>query len=78
MERTSFAPSEVTVRAGETLTLVNDDIFSHTFTIDDAAIDVALAPDESASTTAPTKAGRYDIRCRLHKPMRGVLVVGWQ
>lgn len=41
-ERTSFDPSEVVVSPGEELSIVNDDEFSHTFTIDDAGIDVEL------------------------------------
>ncbi len=74
-ERTSFDPSEVAANPGEELFIVNDDEFSHTFTIDDAGIDVELRSGESATTAAPVEPGRYEVRCRIHRPMRGTLVV---
>ena len=74
-ERTSFEPSEVVARPGGELSIVNDDEFSHTFTIDDAGIDVELRSGESATTAAPAEPGRYEVRCRIHRPMRGALVV---
>ena len=72
----AFDPTELTVAAGETITLRNEDDVEHSFTIDDPEVDVEAEGGEEASVTAPDEAGTYDFHCRYHPDqMTGTLTV---
>jgi plastocyanin len=72
----AFDPTELTVGAGETITLRNDDDVEHSFTIDDPAIDAEAEGGEEATVDAPDEPGTYDFHCRYHPDqMTGVLTV---
>jgi plastocyanin len=63
-----------TVRAGEPITVRNDDHADHTLTADDGSFSVFVAGDDSA-TLVVTAPGTYPFYCRVHPDMRGVLQV---
>lgn len=64
------------LRAGETITIRNDDQMGHTVTSDDGVFDVSVGPGETATLTLPDKAGDYPFHCSLHPRMTGTLTVG--
>jgi plastocyanin len=72
----AFDPSELSVAAGETITLRNEDDVEHSFTIDDPEIDAEAEGGEEATVEAPDEPGTYDFHCRYHpEQMTGTLTV---
>ena len=72
----AFDPSELSVAAGETITLRNEDDVEHSFTIDDPEIDAEAEGGEEATAEAPDEPGIYDFHCRYHPDqMTGTLTV---
>ena len=75
----SFAPETLRAAPGDELTVAisNEGAVAHTFTIDDADVDVEIAPGESAeaSVTVPDS-GTTTFYCRFHRAqgMDGELV----
>jgi plastocyanin len=70
-----FAPHEVTVVTGTTVTWRNSDRTTHTATQDDDAFDSGfIRPGETFSTTF-SKSGSYAYHCSIHKTMRGIVSV---
>ncbi|MGR4880406.1 cupredoxin domain-containing protein [Streptomyces sp. LARHCF249] len=73
----NFVPAEVKVRAGATVTVVNDDSAPHTLTATEGdAFDTGtIEGGESGTFTAPSKPGSYPFLCSLHPQMKGTLIV---
>jgi plastocyanin len=72
----AFDPTELSVAAGETITLRNEDDVEHSFTIDDPDIDAEAEGGEEATVDAPDQPGTYDFHCRYHPDqMTGTLTV---
>ncbi len=73
----AFDPTELSVGAGETITLRNEDDVEHSFTIDDPEVDAEAEGGEEATVEAPDEPGTYDFHCRYHPDqMTGTLTVG--
>lgn len=70
-----FTFSPLTVKAGETVTVVNSDSVEHTVTAADAGLDVKVPAGGSATFTAPTTPGDYALTCDFHPSMKGTLTV---
>lgn len=73
----SFAPNPLTIPVGTTVTVVNHDSVTHTWTASSpaGAFDSGpIAPDGSYSFTFHT-AGTYDYMCTIHPYMTGELTV---
>jgi plastocyanin len=73
-----FSPSQITVKAGETITVDDSNpTTSHTFTVDGTNIDVTNDGGESQDVTIDLQPGTYDFFCRFHESlgMTGTLVV---
>jgi plastocyanin len=70
----NLAFSDLTVKAGDEITIVNDDSFTHTVTADDGSFDVEVGGGETATLTIPA-AGSFAIHCRFHSSMHGTIVV---
>ena len=77
-----YAPAEVTVKAGETITWKNDDTAIHTATsgensTPDGKFDTSLvSPGQSSKPTAmPNEPGQYPYFCTLHPWMTGTVTV---
>jgi plastocyanin len=72
----AFTPTTATAAAGEVyFEVTNEDDTKHTFTIDDADVDIALDPGEDGSAEADLEAGEYEWRCTIHSSMTGTLTV---
>jgi plastocyanin len=72
----SYDPTELTVGAGDTITLHNEDDVEHSFTIDDADVDGEAEGGEDADIVMPDEPGTYDFYCRYHPDqMQGTLTV---
>jgi plastocyanin len=70
-----FAFSPLTVKAGETVTVVNSDSVDHTVTLATANLDVNVPGGGSATFTAPATPGDYALTCDFHPSMKGTLTV---
>ena len=70
-----FAFSDLTVKPGQTVTVVNDDTAEHTVNVHGTGIDVTVPGSSDASFKAPRKSGDYSITCDFHPDMNGTLSV---
>lgn len=71
----TFGPAAITVRAGDTVTWINEDDIPHTVVADDHSFkSKVLDTDERFSFTF-TKPGQYAYFCSLHPHMTGKVVV---
>jgi plastocyanin len=62
----------LSVRPGTTITVINKDSDGHDVVADDGSFKTrTLAQGQSATFTAPTKAGTYTFSCSLHSEMTG-------
>ena len=72
----NFAFTVVSVKAGSTVTVKNDDGTTHTVTADDKSFDAGEIPGGATKTfTAPDKPGDYKFHCHIHPSMTGTLTV---
>lgn len=70
-----FAPSAITVSAGDSVVWINDDAFVHTSTADSGAwSSPELAKGGRYALAAPSP-GRYTYHCAAHPGMTAVLEV---
>jgi plastocyanin len=74
MENLVISPAEVPAKVGDTLELINKDIFAHTATARNGDFDVAMPPKKTV-TFVLKKAGTIDYYCRFHPNMKAVLSV---
>ncbi|MEO7039645.1 MAG: cupredoxin domain-containing protein [Candidatus Elarobacter sp.] len=71
----AFVPAMLTVRAGTSVTFVNDDDDAHTATADDESWDSEGLNQAQRWTHAFTKAGKVTYHCTVHPMMHGTIVV---
>ena len=72
----AFDPSSLDVEAGATITVVNDDSTTHTFTADDGSFDEELGQGASAEVTVDGESGdQIPYHCRIHSSMTGTLTI---
>jgi plastocyanin len=74
----AFDPGTLTVPPGATVTVHNEDTTTHTLTdkADQALFSTGdVAPGQTKTFKAPTKAGSYPYICLIHQFMAGTLVV---
>ncbi|SEM18349.1 cupredoxin domain-containing protein [Streptacidiphilus jiangxiensis] len=73
----AFSPANLTVHAGESITVVNHDSTTHTLTArPGSAFDTGpVNPGQSATFTAPATPGTYPYVCTIHASMHGTLTV---
>ncbi len=62
----NFHYDDVTVAAGDSIVVRNEDPFFHTFTIDELGIDVELLPGSAVVVDLPDAAGTYTYYCIPH------------
>src|SRR5690349_8966761 len=63
------------LKAGETVTITNEDSTAHTFSDEAGAFSVAADPDKPGELTLPA-AGTYTVVCKIHQGMQGTMTVG--
>ncbi len=72
----AFDPTSAEVAAGEVhFVVTNEDQAPHTFTIDDAGVDIQLDPGSSGEADADLESGDHEFRCTIHPAMTGTLTV---
>ena|SRR5665213_1933288 len=71
----AFMSPTITVKAGTTVSVHNEDSTTHTLTATNGAFTTGgIAPGSTKTFTAP-KAGRYSYDCQIHQYMTGTLIV---
>ena len=74
MEDLVISPAEASAKIGDTIELINKDVFAHTATARNGEWDVTL-PSNKTLTSVLKKAGTIDYYCRFHPNMKATLVV---
>jgi plastocyanin len=74
MENLVIAPAEATAKVGDTIELINKDIFAHTATARNGDFDVTMPPKKTV-TFVLKKAGTIEYYCRFHPNMKATLNV---
>lgn len=75
IEKNTFAPLSLSIKAGETVTWVNKETYGHDVVSDDQTFkSVKLATGDKYSYTF-TKAGTYTYFCSIHPFMKATIVV---
>lgn len=73
VEKMAFSPAEITVKAGDTVQWVNNDILAHTATVKGGW--QVMIPAKKKASTELMEAGPIDYYCRFHPNMKGRVVV---
>jgi plastocyanin len=74
MDNLVISPAEATAKVGDTVELINKDIFAHTATARNGDFDVTMPPKKTV-TYVLKKAGKVEYYCRFHPNMKAVLNV---
>jgi plastocyanin len=74
MENLVISPTEATAKVGDTLELVNKDVFAHTATAKNGDFDVTMPPKQTV-TYVLKKAGDVDYYCRFHPNMKATIKI---
>ena len=74
MENLVISPAETSAKVGDTIELINKDVFAHTATAGNGDFDVTMPPNKTM-TLVLKKAGTVDYYCRFHPNMKATLVV---
>lgn len=69
-----FRPAEVTIKAGESLTVTNDDEFIHQIYVDGLFDSEEKLPGQNIVESFP-RAGTFEVRCHIHPKMKLVVHV---
>src|SRR3954452_20131234 len=72
MENLVVAPAEASAKVGDTVELINKDVFAHTATARNGDFDVAMPPKKTV-TFVLKKAGAIEYYCRFHPNMKALL-----
>lgn len=67
----TFAPKPLTVKAGSTIMILNDDNTTHTFTADNGAFDTGDVGGGERGRVTIDRAGTYPYHCAIHPFMTG-------
>ena len=65
IDQFQYNPAELAVKAGQAVTITNNDDVPHTVTAKDGAFDVTVPAKGNASVTVP-KAGSFPYTCTFH------------
>ncbi len=70
-KKRKYAPGEISIKAGETIKIINDDIFLHHayFDSDDLEFDSGSMEECNSANIIFTKAGFYQVKCAIHPKM---------
>lgn len=75
MRMLAFAPREIRIRAGESVSWVNRDPLEHTVTADDGSWTSPLLGEGGRYRRTFSSPGRYTFHCTPHPQMTGVVIV---
>ncbi len=70
-KKRTYAPGKVTIQAGQSLKIINDDIFLHHAFVDSDEMDFdSGSMEEGESRTVQfNKTGTYQVKCAIHPKM---------
>ncbi len=71
----AFAPPDVTVTVGDTVTWTNSDATAHTATADDGSFDTGTIGANGTGTATFSTAGSFPYHCKIHSSMTGTITV---
>lgn len=71
----AFAPAEISVPAGTTVTWSNEDSAPHTVTFDDGSADSGRLTQGATFELAFDSAGTFAYSCAIHPSMKGTVTV---
>jgi len=71
----AFNPANITIKAGDSITWINEDGMRHTATELNGAFDTGLLSKGQSATLTFGGAGKFDYRCTPHNGMRGSITV---
>jgi plastocyanin len=71
----SFSPKVLEVKAGDEVTITNDDSTEHTFTLDDGSFDSGHIKAGSSTKHTFAEAGTFSYHCEIHPSMKGTIEV---
>jgi len=74
MENLVISPAEASAKVGDTIELINKDIFAHTATARNGDFDVTMPPKKTV-TMVLKKAGTVEYYCRFHPNMKATLTI---
>lgn len=72
MENLEISPAEASAKVGDTVKLINKDVFAHTATAKNGDFDMMMPPKKTV-TMVLKKAGKVEYYCRFHPNMKAVL-----
>jgi plastocyanin len=75
MSSTSFAPADLTVKAGDTVVWMNKDFFPHTATSKSGGFDSSDIVSGKSWKYVAKKKGDFPYICSIHPTMKGTLHV---
>ncbi|WP_458790405.1 cupredoxin domain-containing protein [Yoonia sp. MH D7] len=70
-----FTPETLAIKAGDSVTWVNEDNMRHTATDLNGAFDTGLLGNGQSATLTFGGAGRFNYRCTPHSNMRGTITI---
>ena len=71
----AFAPTSVTVKAGDTVTWTNSDSAAHTVTADDGSFDSKNLANGATFSQTFASAGTFAYHCNIHPTMKATVIV---
>jgi plastocyanin len=72
----AFHPNCFAAKSASSITIVNKDTVTHTFTIDGTQVDVTIPGGQTFNgESAGLAPGTYPFHCKIHKTMTGTVIV---
>lgn len=75
VEGFAFAPTSLTIKAGESVTWTNKDSVGHSATADDDSFDTGVFSQGESESVTFDKPGTYSYHCTPHPNMKGTIIV---
>ena len=75
MQKLIFAPADIAIHAGDSVTFVNLDLVPHTATARDKSFDTGTLREDERKSIAFSTPGEFPYVCRFHPHMKGVIRV---
>jgi len=73
IDKMAFQPSEVSVKVGDTVRWMNNDILAHTATVN-SSFNLVIASKKAGEIVAGN-AGTFEYFCKFHPNMKGRIIV---
>ncbi|MGM0884622.1 MAG: cupredoxin domain-containing protein [Bacillota bacterium] len=70
-----FSPSELTIKAGDSVKFINKDAVGHSATANDDSFDTGMLEQDKAKEVTFSKDGEFSYYCLPHPGMKGTIVV---